>query len=147
MCWEQCLKSLMVPHILTCKSFIDFLIQFILLQLQLIIFLKPAMLRNHRETFYVIVLCVQHISYLHASYINSSLRKTYFSLAFIRCVYDNAFLLFTTQWAKTWKKVHFGRTMHCLPQRLKSIFIEIFSSGGSSKEILSEEIFFSKHWF
>ena len=26
------------------------------------------------------------------------------------------------------KKVHFGRTMHCLPQSLKSTFFEIFSS-------------------
>ena len=29
----------------------------------------------------------------------------------------------------TRKKVHFGRTMHCLPQSLKSTFFEIFSSG------------------
>ena len=34
------------------------------------------------------------------------------------------------------KKVHFGRT------RLKSMFFEIFSSGGSLKETRSEEIFF-----
>ena len=37
------------------------------------------------------------------------------------------------QWAKTRKKIHFGRTMHCLPQRLKLMFIEIFSSGGCSR--------------
>ena len=31
------------------------------------------------------------------------------------------------QCAKTWKKVHFGRTMmHCLPQRPKSMFLEKF---------------------
>ena len=29
-----------------------------------------------------------------------------------------------------WKKVYFGRTIHCLPQRLKSTFFEIFPSGG-----------------
>ena len=38
-----------------------------------------------------------------------------------------------TQWAKTRKKVHFGRTMYCLPQRLKSMCFDIFSSGGSWK--------------
>ena len=32
------------------------------------------------------------------------------------------------QWAKTRKKVHFGRTMHCLPQRLRSMFFEFFRS-------------------
>ena len=39
-------------------------------------------------------------------------------------------VIFSTlsQWAKSWKKVHLGRTMHCLPQRLKSTFFEIFSS-------------------
>ena len=36
--------------------------------------------------------------------------------------------------AHSGKKVHFGRTMHCLPhQRLKSTFLEIFLSGGASK--------------
>ena len=34
-------------------------------------------------------------------------------------------------WAKTRKKVRFGRTMHCLPQRLKSMFFEKHSSRGS----------------
>ena len=38
------------------------------------------------------------------------------------------------QWAKTWKIVHFGRTMYCLHQRLKSTFFEIFSSGGSRRK-------------
>ena len=38
-----------------------------------------------------------------------------------------------------WKKVHSGRTMHCLPQRLNSMFFEIFASGGSPKETQSEE--------
>ena len=37
------------------------------------------------------------------------------------------------------EKVHFGGTMHYLPQRLKSTFIEIFPSGGSPKETWSEE--------
>ena len=32
---------------------------------------------------------------------------------------------------KRGKKIHFGRTMHRLPQRLKSTFFEIFSSEGS----------------
>ena len=32
------------------------------------------------------------------------------------------------------KKVHFGRTMHCLPQRLKSTFFEKISSGWSPSE-------------
>ena len=31
---------------------------------------------------------------------------------------------FIPQWAKTCKKDHFGRTMHYLPQRLKSTFFE-----------------------
>ena len=31
--------------------------------------------------------------------------------------------------AKTWKKVHFGKTMQCLPQRLKSTFFEIILNG------------------
>ena len=47
-----------------------------------------------------------------------------------------------TQWAETRKKVHFGRTMqYCLPQRQKSTFFGIFSSGGSRirKETMSEE--------
>ena len=47
--------------------------------------------------------------------------------------------LYKYDWAKTWKKVHFGRTMHCLPQRLKSTFLEIFSSRGSPKRMRSEE--------
>ena len=29
---------------------------------------------------------------------------------------------------------HFGGTMHCFPQGLKSMFFEIFSSGWSPKE-------------
>ena len=33
-------------------------------------------------------------------------------------------LLRFAQWAKTRKKLHFGRTIHCLPQRLKSTFFE-----------------------
>ena len=41
---------------------------------------------------------------------------------------------FRSQWAKTLKKVHFGRTMHCLPQRIKSMFFEIFSRGGSQMD-------------
>ena len=43
------------------------------------------------------------------------------------------------QWAKTWKKVHFGRTMYCLPQRLKLTFFEKISSGGSLNETRSGE--------
>ena len=35
----------------------------------------------------------------------------------------------SAQSAKKPKKFHFGRTMHCLPQRLKSTFFEIFSKG------------------
>ena len=31
---------------------------------------------------------------------------------------------------KCGKKVHFDGTMHCLPERLKLKFFEIFSSGG-----------------
>ena len=46
------------------------------------------------------------------------------------------------------KKVHFGRTMHCLPQRLKSTFFEIFSSlrvsfGDPPFEIFSKIVDFS----
>ena len=37
-----------------------------------------------------------------------------------------------------------GRTMHCLPQRLRSMFFENFSSGGSPKETHSEEKNFQK---
>jgi len=50
------------------------------------------------------------------------------------------------QIAKTWKKVHFGWTMHCLPQRLKSTFFKKKNSEGSSKGrgTWSEE-FFLKH--
>ena len=46
--------------------------------------------------------------------------------------------MYKTQWAKTRKK---GRANYCFPQKLKSTFFEIFSSGGSPKEIWSEEIF------
>ena len=52
-----------------------------------------------------------------------------------------------TQWAKTRKKVQFGRTMHCLSQRLWSTFFEIFSSGWSPKETWSEEKISKKRWF
>ena len=31
------------------------------------------------------------------------------------------------------KKVHLGRTMHCLPRRLKSTFFEKFLSGAAPK--------------
>ena len=48
------------------------------------------------------------------------------------------------------KKVHFGRTMHCLPQRLELTFFEIFSSEGSpklkgtwSEEKISDNVDFS----
>ena len=42
------------------------------------------------------------------------------------------------------KKVHFGRTMQCLPQRLKSSFFEIFSSGEFPKSGAGVKIFFLK---
>ena len=45
-----------------------------------------------------------------------------------------------TQWAKTRKKVHFDKTMHCLPQSLKSTFFEIFSSGAAPKESAEWEV-------
>ena len=45
------------------------------------------------------------------------------------------------QWPKMRKKVLFGRTIHCLPQRLKSKVFVIFSSGGSPKGTRSEENF------
>ena len=45
-------------------------------------------------------------------------------------------------WAKTRKKVHFGRTPRSLPQRLNAFsFFEIVLSGGSPKETRSEETF------
>ena len=40
---------------------------------------------------------------------------------------------------KRGKKVHFGRTMLCLPQRLKSTFFDIFPSGVFPKGTQSEE--------
>ena len=52
------------------------------------------------------------------------------------------------QWAKMWKKVHFGRIMHCFSQRLTSTFFENFSSGWSPKETCLEWIKnFKNHWF
>ena len=49
-------------------------------------------------------------------------------------------IMHTMSYNKTRKKDHFGWTMHCLHQRLKSMFLEFFSSGGvSSKGIRSEE--------
>ena len=41
---------------------------------------------------------------------------------------------------KRGKNVYFGRTMHCLPQRLRSMFFEKISSGGSPKETQSGKI-------
>ena len=48
-------------------------------------------------------------------------------------------------WAKTRKKVLFGKTMHCLPQRLKSLFFEIFQveRGHGVKKKNSNNIDFS----
>ena len=42
---------------------------------------------------------------------------------------------------KCGKKVQFGRTIHCLPQRLKSMFFENILSRGFPKGTWSEEIF------
>ena len=45
------------------------------------------------------------------------------------------FLPFLVQWAKTRKNVHFARTMHCLPERLKSICFDFFWVEGPGVKI------------
>ena len=45
------------------------------------------------------------------------------------------------------EKVHFARTMHSLPQRLKSTFFELCLSGGYQKGTWSEEWISKEHWF
>ena len=40
---------------------------------------------------------------------------------------------FTNELKHGGKNPFFGRTMHCLPQRLKPTFFEIFSNGAASK--------------
>lgn len=48
-------------------------------------------------------------------------------------------ILLHNELTKTREKVHFGGTMRCLPERLKSMFLEIFSSGAAPKGNWSEE--------
>ena len=61
--------------------------------------------------------------------------------------FPSSFTMSITRWSrpsfhnelKCGKKSIFGRTMHGLPQRLNSTFLEIILSGGSLKETRNEE--------
>ena len=61
----------------------------------------------------------------------------------------NSSLLYISQWAKKRKKVHFGWTIiHCLPQRLKSIFFEkILSRGSPEGDLEGRHFYKKKRWF
>ena len=48
---------------------------------------------------------------------------------------------------KCGKKIHFGRTMYCLPQKLKSMFFEKISRGMCPKGTRSKEKITKKCWF
>ena len=51
--------------------------------------------------------------------------------------------VYYTQRAKTRKKVHFGRTMHCLPQSLKSTLFEknLSGQGEQGVKIIFQKLF------
>ena len=92
----------------------------------------------------IIVESVSKKNYTHVVSKQGLLHSSYITKSFLKKM-----LYYNSQWAKTRKKVHFGRTVHCLSQRLTSMFFEKISEcmvplkGNRSEENFSKNVDFS----